>query len=265
MTTNDPESWDALYREAGGVCKSPFRLPLHNKIREIIPADVKTILDAGCGGGEVMAFLAREGKYTLEGVDMSSEGIRNATENFHMKAQVGDLCDLHQFADNSFDLVLCSEVTEHLPMSNLEKAIAELSRVARKYVITTNPFRERLSYHQVECVHCQTRYHPAGHIHSIDESFIKPLVARHVASVSFVYSGQREWRSSLYARLLRAFGYRLVAGLETSCPLCGTEIPHKRWGIPVRLVGKAYRLTQMALKQIGIYSAANIIAVAKAK
>lgn len=263
--TQDLQFWDRLYERTGGACQSPFTQPLHEKIREIIPEDIETILDAGCGGGALMAFLAREGKYMLEGVDMSSQGIRYIVEEMHMKAQVGDICDLHQYADNSFDFVVCSEVTEHIPMSNLEKAIAELFRVARKCVITTNPFRERLPYHQVECVHCQTRYHPAGHIHSIDESFLKPLVARHAKSVSFVYSGQREWHSSLYAGLLRTFGYRLVCGLETSCPLCGTEIPSKRWGIPVRLSGYAYRLTQMALKQIGVYRAANIITVAKVK
>ena len=32
MTNNDRESWNALYAELGGVCKSPFRLELHKII-----------------------------------------------------------------------------------------------------------------------------------------------------------------------------------------------------------------------------------------
>lgn len=72
------------------------------------------------------------------------------------------------------------------------------------------------------------------------------------------------WRSPLYTGLLRTFGYRLI-NLQTNCPVCGSEVPHKKWGIPVRLTGYAYRLVHLVLKKIGIYSAANIITIAKVK
>lgn len=265
MTKNDQASWDMLYKQSGGTCASPFRIHLHRKIYEIIPDDVETILDAGCGGGGLSAFLARKEKYILEGVDISPEGVRNAIENFDIKAQVGNLTDLHQFSDNSFDTVVCSEVTEHIPLPALKKVITELFRVARKYVIMTNPFQERLSYYHYQCAHCLTRFHPAGHIHSIGESFVKDLVTPYAESVSFIYSGQRDWYSPLYASALRMFGYSLLGNHVNTCPLCNIAVSYKKPGMPVRLSGYVYRLTQLALKRVGITHAANIISVVKVK
>ena len=123
--------WDKQYEKKGSKPQSPFTAAMHHRIRELIPDDVETILDAGCGAGTLMEFLAREGSYSIEGVDISPEGVRVITEQTGMRAQVGDVCNLHQFSDNSFDLVVCSEVTEHLPEPMFEKAMSELFRVSR--------------------------------------------------------------------------------------------------------------------------------------
>lgn len=167
-SSRDTELWDARYMKIGATPQSPYTAAIHDKVKQIIPDDVTTILDAGCGGGALMEYLAREGKYTIEGVEQSSAGVRYVVDRLNMKATVGDITDMYQFHDKSFDLVICSEVLEHIPIKVLPTAIRELSRVAKKYLIVTTPFIEKLSYHQVICCHCQTRYHPAGHIHSMD-------------------------------------------------------------------------------------------------
>src|SRR5690606_10695215 len=46
----------------------------------------------------------------------------------------GDVSSL-QFADNSFDLVVCAEVLEHLPEGQLASACRELSRVSSSHVL----------------------------------------------------------------------------------------------------------------------------------
>ncbi len=98
-----------------------------------------TMLDAGCGEGFGTGFLAdRMPGTTVEGIDVSPGAIAYATERFgeRVEYQVGSVYEL-PYPDDSFDLVLCSEVLEHLDRP--EDAVRECARVARKHVLLTVP------------------------------------------------------------------------------------------------------------------------------
>ncbi len=98
-----------------------------------------SILDAGCGEGFLTDYLARrDSSLRLTGVDMSSEAIAYAEDMFgeRVRFRMGNVYKL-PFSDNSFDVVLCSEVLEHLDDPDL--ATRELTRVARRHVIITVP------------------------------------------------------------------------------------------------------------------------------
>jgi len=112
----------------------------YEKLSEVIGlTGCSTLLDAGCGEGFVVDFLSNEHPdLKISGVDISDEAVEFAKEHFGQKAvfRTGSVYKL-PFSDRSFDAVLCSEVLEHLDDPN--RAMMELKRVARDYVIITVP------------------------------------------------------------------------------------------------------------------------------
>ena len=99
----------------------------------------QTVLDAGCGEGFVTQALAQKNpELRFTGMDLSAEAVAFAQQHFGELARfrTGNLYKL-PFSDNAFDVVLCSEVLEHL--EDMDRAIAELKRVARHHVLITVP------------------------------------------------------------------------------------------------------------------------------
>ncbi len=98
----------------------------------------ESILDAGCGEGFTLAKIkkAKIGK-KLEGIEYFDEAIKiGKAINPDITIKKADIYKL-PYKDNSFDLVICTEVLEHLETP--EKALKELKRVSKKYVILTVP------------------------------------------------------------------------------------------------------------------------------
>lgn len=99
----------------------------------------RTVLDAGCGEGYTVKYLAeRNSEWKLTGVDLSGGAIQYAQDHLGDKAKfrTGSVYKL-PFSDRSFDTVVCSEVLEHL--DEPDRAVAELKRVARNAVVITVP------------------------------------------------------------------------------------------------------------------------------
>jgi ubiquinone/menaquinone biosynthesis C-methylase UbiE len=107
-------------------------------IREIKHLKPQSILDVGCGEGFTLERLRKEkiGK-KLVGVDFLDRAIKIGKE-VHPKLDLrkGSIYDL-KFKDNTFDLVICSEVLEHL--DDPEKGLDEIARVTGKYAILSVP------------------------------------------------------------------------------------------------------------------------------
>lgn len=118
-----------------------FMLKISGIFRQVAP---QKALDAGCGEGLIIEYLNKMNKLqkmgkTIEffGIDMSE----NAIDIARIKApfatfSTGNVYTL-PFPDNFFDLVICSEVLEHL--KDPEIALKELGRVSKKDVLVSVP------------------------------------------------------------------------------------------------------------------------------
>jgi 2-polyprenyl-3-methyl-5-hydroxy-6-metoxy-1,4-benzoquinol methylase len=97
----------------------------------------EVVLDAGCGEGETIERLDGLLSGSITGVDLNQEAVDFAAGRIPAGSfQVADLTAL-PFDDDSFDLVLCLEVLEHIPEPSL--ALAELVRVCRGDIVVSVP------------------------------------------------------------------------------------------------------------------------------
>jgi SAM-dependent methyltransferase len=98
------------------------------------------ILDIGCGAGRHTCVASRLEKVTVIGSDISFKDVREARKRIKEEEQMGiqgggfwatlvsDITVL-PFPDGFFDMVICSEVLEHIP--DQESAVKEILRVLK--------------------------------------------------------------------------------------------------------------------------------------
>lgn len=106
-------------------------------VRDLGP---ESFLDAGCGEGFVAErLLAAMPSLTYAGCDLSPAAVSMAQQrNPAGQFSTGSVTDL-PYPDNSFDVVGCFEVLEHLPGDLPREAIAEFARIARRGVVLSVP------------------------------------------------------------------------------------------------------------------------------
>ncbi len=102
------------------------------------PLKAESILDAGCGEGFTMEELLKSGVgKKIEGIEYSKDAISYGKKLFpNLNIKQGSVYEL-PYKDNSFDLIICTEVLEHL--EEPIKALKEMLRVSKKYLIVSVP------------------------------------------------------------------------------------------------------------------------------
>lgn len=102
------------------------------------PLGADSILDAGCGEGFTMNKLLENNlAKKMEGIEYSNESISYGKKIFpNLVIKQANIYEL-PYEDNTFDLIMCTEVLEHLEKPT--KALEEMLRVSKKYLIISVP------------------------------------------------------------------------------------------------------------------------------
>lgn len=115
-----------------GIVISKFMRDLGEIIASL--EDVNSVIDIGCGEGFLINCLNGT---DITGVDISKKALNIARQkNPGCNFCTGSIYDL-SFKKNSFDLVIATEVLEHL--GKPEKALQEIKRISKNYCILSVP------------------------------------------------------------------------------------------------------------------------------
>lgn len=137
------------------VCEADLRnYRKHRRFYEFAAQFVrnKAVADVGCGSGYGCELLSQRGPRNLCGCDISRNAIAFAKKRYSTLAQFTKqgISDLRDYHDSSFDVVVCSEVLEHIKEYNLEeKALVELKRITSQggLLVVGTPNTELLPTH----------------------------------------------------------------------------------------------------------------------
>jgi 2-polyprenyl-3-methyl-5-hydroxy-6-metoxy-1,4-benzoquinol methylase len=111
----------------------------HRQIASLLKATgAERILDAGCGEGFVVSYLLQgDDRLAITGIDCSPQAIEMARQMVPgVLFDVGDLREM-PYGGDSFDLVMCLEVLEHLP--DPHRGLRELRRVTSAHCLVSVP------------------------------------------------------------------------------------------------------------------------------
>ena len=183
-------------------------------IRLIPETGVNNILDVGCCDGRISNLL--QDRYKTTSLDIGAEGLKSVQGH----RIIGTIADL-PLKDRSFDLVICTEVLEHLPKDIFGKGISELKRVSKKFILVTVPYRENIRKGFVLCQYCGKTCHVYGHIRSFSKRSLSSMFIEWQISKIEIF-GEREGNigmSFLYY-LKNKLGNKWDNADQFLCPYC---------------------------------------------
>jgi len=142
-------------------------LRLDTVLRELLRCGARSVLDLGCGGGELLLRLARESQFCrIVGMDISVDVLRAAREL--LQAEPGALARRVELVEASFavsdarfagfDAAALVETIEHIDahrLSSVERAVFGSFRPAT--VVITTPNSE---YNPIHGAHAGSLRHP---------------------------------------------------------------------------------------------------------
>jgi SAM-dependent methyltransferase len=164
-----------------------------------------SVLNIGVGRGGLEAILVKKG-CVVSCLDPSESAIDRLRKQYDLgeRAQVGFSQSI-PFPDGQFDVVVMSEVLEHLSNDVLNSTLVEVGRVLKLdgHFIGTVPANENLLDNRTVCPHCGESFHRWGHVQSFSPIRLHELLlANNFAVLRNETRAFPDWRRSGWKNLI---------------------------------------------------------------
>jgi predicted SAM-dependent methyltransferase len=182
----DPEHYNNNYDS-----KERFTSYWH-QIQEILLLESDPVLEIGIGNSLVANYLRRKG------VDLTALDV-----DMRLRPDCMGLVQSIPLKDNSYEVVACFEVLEHIPFSEVPLALSEIHRVTRQYAVISIP-------------DCQRTYRFYFHVPKVGT--VKKLIPLpYLVKPKHTYDGQHYWELnksgyplSMFVDTVRQTGFSLI-------------------------------------------------------
>jgi SAM-dependent methyltransferase len=189
------------------------------QLMSLVPARMTSILDVGTRDGYIARQLAQRG-HRVTALDLELPLLNDD----RITCVQGDVTDLH-FASDTFELVLCAEVLEHLRPQSLAAACSELQRVARTYLLIGVPFDQDIRYGRTTCYTCKSTNPPWSHIHRFTTQSLRALFPTLTVEYAILVGQQLDYTNALSAMLLDIAGNPFgTYAQDEPCVHCGSRL-----------------------------------------
>ena len=152
-----------------GCAPEPYQQQVKADLLDLLPTDITTVLDVGCGDGYLTNALPAH--LHVVGMELSDTALAYVQRD----RVLGSITDI-PFADGAFDVVMANDTLEHIPDATYATALRELMRVAARYILITVPHNEQLEANQAQCADCGTTYHVNWHQRRYDAATMRDLL-----------------------------------------------------------------------------------------
>ena len=98
----------------------------------------KSVLDVGCGDGELMKFIYDNISKKIRGLELSKDNVQKCIKKGLTVIEGNAEMDLKQFPSDSFDFVILSQTLQ--AFLNPEKVISDLLRIGKTSIVTIPNF-----------------------------------------------------------------------------------------------------------------------------
>jgi len=150
----------------------------------IRPLNINTVFDVGCGEGYIINYIRKKNpNLKFKGIDIMEKNLKKARVlNPGIEFEHVDFLK-EKYKPNSFDLILCTEVLEHL--NNPEEAVKKLRKICKKYYLVSVPNEPfwRIA-NIIRLAHLKTLGNTPHHLNNWTKNQFKRFLQRYFSEVN---------------------------------------------------------------------------------
>jgi methionine biosynthesis protein MetW len=188
---------------------------VYRSFAEWIPSGA-SVLDLGCGDGELIAYLSREKAVRAQGIELDERAIiRCVSEGLSVIQQDIDT-GLSEYADNSFDYVILNQTLQQVKRPDY--ALQEALRVGKKVIVGIPNFayykgRASIFFRGRVPVTASLpfQWYDTPNLHFLSLNDFKDYCKKKSAAIERVFYKTDNRRVKFLPNLLAEYGYFLVS------------------------------------------------------